>query len=199
MKFCMLLIVSLIMLAGCSNVSSETLTDENTTSNIATIEKIEPEMITYHHLYDNMDRGNQDFSDKTLAIEPKVNVTDFSRGDVVSFENEKEEKDISRVIALPGEKIMISKGQIYINGQKLDTFYGKAHRAGLDKESYFEKMDEAGVEYNKESMKEIFETNMEEIKLSDDEYYLIGDDWLRGKMIVITEEKFIGKVIGYIN
>lgn len=92
MKFCKVLIVSIIMLAGCSNVSSETLTDENTTPDIATIEKITPEMITYRHMYDNMDRGNHDYSGKTLAIEPNVNATDISRGDVVSFENEKKNK-----------------------------------------------------------------------------------------------------------
>lgn len=98
---------------------------------------------------------------------------------------------------MPGEKVKIVKGQIYINGYKLDTFYGKAHRAGLDKESYLKKMDESEKVYKEESRNEIFELNMEEIKLSDNEYYLIGDDWFRGKMVVVSEEKFIGKVIGY--
>lgn len=148
---------------------------------------------------DNMDRGNHDYYDKSLAIEPYMDVENIPRGDVVFFENENGEKDISRVVALPGEKIKISKGQIFINGQRLDTFYGIAHRAGLDKESYFEKMDEAGIEYSKEESTETFETNMEELKLSDNEYYIIGDDWFRGKMTVLTEDKLIGKVIGYIN
>jgi len=31
------------------------------------------------------------------------------------------ENEISRIVALPGEKIRIDKGQIYINGRKLDT------------------------------------------------------------------------------
>ncbi|MCM3387887.1 signal peptidase I [Ureibacillus chungkukjangi] len=199
MKLWTLFIVSLIMLVGCSNVSSETITDENSKPDIATIEHVTAEMITYHHMYDNMDRGNHDYSDKTLAIESNVNTTDISRGDVISFENEENDQDISRVVALPGEKVKITKGQIYINGLKLDTFYGKAHRTGLDKENYFKKMDEAGSEYNEEAKNEIFELNMEEIELSDNEYYLIGDDWFRGKRIVVTEEQIIGKVMGYTN
>jgi len=187
------------MMTGCSfNVSSEIITDEDTTPDIAIIENDGSEMLTHYHMYDNMDRGNNDYSDKTLAIDPSVNVTEISRGDVVFFDNEDGSTDISRVVALPGEKVKITKGQIYINGKKLDAFYGKAHRADLDKESYFEEMDNKGNEYNKKGMMEVFERSMEEIKLSDEEFYLIDDDWFRGKMMVLNEAKFIGKAIGYI-
>ncbi|KAB2336612.1 hypothetical protein F7731_09615 [Cytobacillus depressus] len=91
----------------------------------------------------------------------------------------------------------ITKGQVYVNGKKLNTFYGTAHRVGLDRESYFEQMDNEKSEYDKRDMMEVFETSRKEIKLSDDEYYLIGDDWLRGRMMVLKEDKFIGKVVGY--
>ncbi|WP_449536308.1 S26 family signal peptidase [Ferdinandcohnia sp. Marseille-Q9671] len=198
MKKSIFLIIMLLVMVGCSyNLSSETLTDDNTTPDVTTIENVGSEMITHHHMYDNMDRGNHDYFDKTLAIEKSINVSDISRGDVVFFDNEDGDKDISRVVALPGEKIEITKGQIFINGQKLDAFYGKAHRLGLDKKSYFEMMDNQGNDYNKKGMTEVFETSMKEIKLSDDEFYLISDDWMRGKKMVLKEEKFIGKVIGY--
>ncbi|WP_010676355.1 signal peptidase I [Bacillus timonensis] len=194
-----LMVFTVLIILGCSfNASSETLKDENTKPDVKVIESPSSETITYHHMYDNMDRGNHDYFDKTLAIEKSINASDLSRGDVVFFDNEDGDKDISRVVALPGEKIEITKGQIYINGQKLDAFYGKAHRFGLDEKSYFEMMDNQGNEYDKKGMAEVFETSMKEIKLSDDEYYLISDDWLRGKMMVLKEEKFIGRVVGYV-
>lgn len=59
-------------------------------------------------------------------------------------------------------------------------------------------MNNKGNEYNKKGMMEVFERSMEEIKLSDEEIYLIDDDWFRGKMMVLNEAKFIGKAIGYI-
>ncbi|MEH7385647.1 signal peptidase I [Bacillus sp. JJ1521] len=198
LMFILMSFIALIIL-GCSfNTSSKTLTDENTNQDVTVIENPSSEMITHHHMYDNMDRGNHDYFDKTLAIEKNINVSDISRGDVVFFDNKDGDKDISRVVALPGEKIKITKGQIYINGQKLDAFYGKAHRLGLDEKGYFEMMDNKGNDYDKKGMTEIFETNMKEVKLSDDEYYLIGDDWFRSKMLVLKEEKTIGKVIGYV-
>ncbi len=198
MKYKALFLSLLLVLAGCSvNTTTETITDKESTSDIATIENVGSGMIIHHHMYDNMDRGNHDYSEKSLVIDPNVNVSEISRGDIVFFSNQDSEKDISRVIALPGEKVSIDKGQIYINGKKLDTFYGKAHRAGLDNENYFEIMDEEGIEYNQEEMMRIFELSVDEIKLSDSEYYLIDDDWLRGKMTVLNEDEIIGEVIGY--
>ncbi|MFT4415422.1 signal peptidase I [Fredinandcohnia humi] len=186
------------MMVGCSfNASLETLTDNNTTPDVTIIENVEIDMITHHHMYDNMDRGNHDYFDKTLAIDTNIKVPEISRGDVVFFDNEAGEKDISRVVALPGEKFKITKGQIYINGKKLEAFYGTAHRVGLDMENYFKKMDNEGNEYDKKVMMEVFETSIKEINLSDDEYYLIGDDWLQSKMMILKEDKFIGKVVGY--
>ncbi|MFE8698762.1 hypothetical protein ACFYKT_20975 [Cytobacillus sp. FJAT-53684] len=58
-------------------------------------------------------------------------------------------------------------------------------------------MDNEGNEYDKKGMTELFERSMKEIKLSDEEFYLISDDWLRGKMIVLIKDKIIGKVTGY--
>ncbi len=190
--------VVLLFLAGCSlQTSMETLTDEYTTADIPTIETISQEMFLYHHNYDNMDRGNHDYTEKALVIESLVEGFKISRGDVIFYHNENGEKDISRIIALPGEKIKITGGQVYINSQKLDAFYGFAHRLGLDKDRYFEMMDEAGNQYNKNGMREYFETNMEQIKLASDEYYLIDDDWMRGKMRVIKEQDIVGFVLGY--
>ena len=98
---------------------------------------------------------------------------------------------------MPGEKITIKKGQIYIHDKMLDTFYGKAHRAGLDKETYLEAMkDSQGNDYDEKSATESFELNTEEMELADGEYYVVSDDWLRGSRTVLKVEELIGKVIG---
>lgn len=57
-----------------------------------------------------------------------VNITNLNRGDIIIF-NSIEEKDksshllIKRIIGLPGEKIKIQEGAIYINDQRLEEPY----------------------------------------------------------------------------
>jgi signal peptidase I len=47
------------------------------------------------------------------------------RGDIIVFHHPQggDRKLIKRVIALPGEEVEISKGQVYIDGQRLDESY----------------------------------------------------------------------------
>ncbi|MBD3363386.1 signal peptidase I [Candidatus Dojkabacteria bacterium] len=47
----------------------------------------------------------------------------YKRGDVVIFQKPDHPDFIKRVIALPGDKIMIQGGYIYINGQKITEAY----------------------------------------------------------------------------
>lgn len=57
----------------------------------------------------------------------------FSRGDVVIFQNEKQPNTflIKRIIGLPSEKIEIKDGKVFINGQVLDeTSYYSGETAG---------------------------------------------------------------------
>lgn len=79
---------------------------------------------------------------------------DPARFDIVvfrPFETEKRLYYIKRVIGLPGETIQITGGKIYINSEVLEEDYGK------------EKMIEAGIAEK-------------EIKLGEDEYFLLGDN-----------------------
>lgn len=199
MKKWFLIMVLIITLAGCSfDQSTKTITDGDTMLEVPIIEDVSPDMFTYQHRYDNMERGNHDYVEKELIINPNMNLSEISRGDVVFFEIKDGEKYISRVIGLPGEKIKITKGQIYINGKLLKTFYGKAHRFGLIKEDYFATMDEKGYVYNKEGMREVFEQSMEEIQLSDTGLFLVCDDWFRGVRMELTVEKLMGTVVGYL-
>ncbi|MCR5118105.1 MAG: signal peptidase I [Lachnospiraceae bacterium] len=78
---------------------------------------------------------------------------DPKRFEVVVFPYQYEEKTyyIKRVIGLPGEKVRIAEGVIYINGEPLIENYGA------------EVMKKAGIA----------ET---EIQLADDEYFVLGDN-----------------------
>lgn len=106
-------------------------------------------------------------------------------------------EQISRIVGLPSEKIQIKKGEIFIDSQFLDTFYGKAHRAGLEMKEYMKAMEEEDAEYHADSVEEIFEMDLEEMKLKSDEYFLISDDWLRGDMVRIDENQITGIILGY--
>lgn len=69
----------------------------------------------------------------------------FSRGDVVIFQNEKQPNTflIKRIVGLPSEKIEIKNGNVFINGQVLDeTPYYSGETAGntsviLEQDQYF--------------------------------------------------------------
>lgn len=205
-----------LVLAGCANGETvekdpdevkssdpdtetiEKVVDENTSPDIEVVETISPDMVTHRYTADHMDRGNHDYYDKPLVIDPNVNSADIQRGDVVFYEGKESEGEVARVVALPGEKVAIKKGQIYIDDKMLDAFYGKAHRAGLNQEAYIEKMKESqGNDYDEKSATEVFELNKEEIELTDDEYYVVSDDWLRGDQTILKAQELIGKVIGY--
>ncbi|UAL46440.1 MULTISPECIES: signal peptidase I [Sutcliffiella] len=197
MKYGVFLIMLLILMGCSSNSPAGTLSDKDTNPNVNIIKEVEPDWLKHHYLSDNMDRGNHDYYDQVLVIDPTVIPSSYTRGDIVFFSNSTNDQMISRVIALPGEKVSISDGQIFINNKKLDAFYGKAHRLGFDKNSYFPAMDKAGVEYNKEGMMDTFNTSMKERELSENEYFVVSDDWMRGTMQPLEQGDIIGKVLGY--
>jgi signal peptidase I, bacterial type len=79
---------------------------------------------------------------------------DPDRFDIITFYpqgREEEEYYIKRVIGLPGERIQISGNTIYVNGKVLEEHYGK------------EPMVDAGIAE-------------EEIKLGEDEFFVLGDN-----------------------
>lgn len=79
---------------------------------------------------------------------------DPDRFDIVTFYPQGRKEDeyyIKRIIGLPGERIQISGNTIYINGEVLKEDYGK------------EPMMDAGIAE-------------EEIKLGDDEFFVLGDN-----------------------
>lgn len=98
---------------------------------------------------------NDTLSDGDTVIINKIVYTfnDIKRYDIVAFKkvDTSEYYEIKRVIALPGETVQIKDGILYINGQKLDD-------VPID-----ERILMAGVASR-------------EITLSEDEYFVMGDN-----------------------
>lgn len=170
-----------------------TITDIDTVQDIPFVETIEPHMFVLEYLSDSMDWGNHDYSSHEIVVDPKVyEGEDIKRGDVILFENEEGHAIVSRIVAVPGEKMHIIEGQIFINGKKLDVFYGKAHRIGMEREEYNDAVKGTG-----NFLPASFDADMDAIVLNEGQYFVAGDDCLRGIRTVLNEESIAGKVLGY--
>ncbi|MCI5883687.1 MAG: signal peptidase I [Eubacterium sp.] len=96
------------------------------------------------------------------------------RYDIIVFHQSDTENYIKRVIALPGERIQITEGKIYINDRAVFDAYGNT------------KMEDGGIAEKT-------------IKLGEDEYFVLGDNRnaskdSRDKAVgVIKREQIIGK------
>ncbi len=98
---------------------------------------------------DNLQNGDQILLDKFVYV-----LSNPQSGDVVVFlpnGNEKSHYYVRRVIGVPGDKIQIKDGAVYINGKLYDEKIEVAS------------MEEAGIAG-------------EEITLGDDEYFVLGDN-----------------------
>jgi signal peptidase I len=197
--------------------AQEPLRDNVTKQDISAISPVEGKNV-YYHGYDNMDRGHHEFDGFDIVVDQTYyNTNPVQRGDIIYYQNPKlanskinlNENEISRVVALPGEKIRIDKGQIYINGRKLDTFYGQARRLGMNIEELQKASNQSDVadnirnnfKGNAKDLLESKETNIKEFKVPDGQYYIIGDDWFRSAdsrhFGTITKDSILGKVMGY--
>lgn len=109
------------------------------------------------------------------------NNLDFQRGDVIVYRNPKTFDDqtyyVKRIIGLPGENVKIQGGKVYINGAVLNEPY-----LSLDqetKEGYFLKENQ-------------------EIKISENSYFVLGDNRAHSsdsrEWGFLPKESIIGKV-----
>ncbi|MBD5515930.1 MAG: signal peptidase I [Lachnospiraceae bacterium] len=99
------------------------------------------------------------------------------RGDVVVFlpnGNQNSHYYVKRVVGLPGEKIQIREGNVYINGVL------------LEEDEEFSKMIDAGIAQN-------------ELELATDEFFVLGDnrnsseDSRSGNIGAVKKDTIIGK------
>jgi signal peptidase I len=197
-----------------------TITDKLTPAEPPQVE-IQENMILVDYRLDGMARLNLDYiSDEhgRLVIDPAFyEKKKPQRGDVVYYgrpnfdyksynpELNPPETNIARIIALPGESIEISDGQVYINGKRLNTFYGKASMWGQDEKEYFENIKKPGTgvclaECTK-GMKQYFHMNMKKVQVPAGSIFVMGDTWARSIDSQIfgplPVDLIKGKVLGY--
>nr|WP_272508351.1 signal peptidase I [Paenisporosarcina quisquiliarum] len=207
MKIVILVLLSLL-LVGCTP-ETETMTDEKTSPEIKMVTPDEKHLLVDWGS-DSMDRGNHDYNSIThskLVVSP--NYESLERGDVVFYKMVESEMNknsmipedyLGRVVGLPGETVKIMHGHVYINNNRLDTFYGEATRTGLTEEEYFENNDLSGV-VDVESVKRYFKTEMNPIQVKEGTVFVLVDQWWRGTdskdFGLLPVERIQGTVLGY--
>ncbi|MGO1059198.1 S26 family signal peptidase [Planococcus sp. FY231025] len=184
-------------------VEEPVLTDPETVADIPIFTEYDKPLEVFRFKSDAMDGGNHEYAAHPLLIDPAAyNEKDIARGDVVLYEyafSNGIRKTVSRVVGLPGENIAIQDGRIFIDGQKLDTFYGKAHRVGTSSAEEYQKWFEENTSPGSSTtgMEDVFQMDLGAFQLGEDEVFLIGDDWFRGSQHKLDVAEIQGEVIGY--
>ncbi|MEC0226625.1 S26 family signal peptidase [Paenibacillus alba] len=185
------LLFAALLVVLLSSCSEKEVDDKITTESIS---KVSPEIgTTVNPMSDAMDRGQHDLSRNVVVDVSYYKTHSVARGDIVYYEDQ----SVSRVVGLPSEKIKISNGQIYIDGAKLDTFYGTAHIRGYDYEHF--KGSDLEEKAKENLIAEIFKKNMKEITISTNEVFVVGDDWSRSNHSTfrnLAMKDLRGKVLG---
>ncbi|GIP40861.1 hypothetical protein J31TS4_41410 [Paenibacillus sp. J31TS4] len=181
----------LFLLVSCQ---ASSITDTSTPIDLPNLSPRSANERLVQPLNDNMDRGTSNPAMNTVIDFAHYQANHVERGDVIWYEG----KFLSRVVALPSEQVSIRKGQLLVNGHKLDTFYGKAHVGGMEEKEF--KRSDIGKKEKDVIVDEVYRLDMEEVALSDDEVFVVGDNWFRNepgstikKVKVRTVE---GKAIG---
>lgn len=128
------------------------------------------------------------------------------RGDVVVFKFPQDNRTdfIKRIIGLPGEKIKLEKGRVYINGQvlpreKIDDFVLRDHEGNAER---FHQYIETLPDGKQHKILEISDyepaDDMPEITIPKDNYFMMGDnrdrsDDSRISVGFVPEENLVGK------
>ncbi|RLQ89905.1 S26 family signal peptidase [Planomicrobium sp. Y74] len=166
------------------------LTDPDTVEEVEIFTEYTAPQEVFDYKYDGMDLGSGDYYQYPLLIDPSAyQEKEPARGDVIVYEAEffdGKSRTIGRIVALPGETVEVKDGQLYIDDQKLDTFYGRAHRRGLNSDEIYS----GGIE-------EILSQSIEAFTLGTEEVYVTGDDWFRSQQLVIEVDEIQAEVLGY--
>lgn len=200
-------LMTLLIIVGCSN--DEILTDSKTKNEIETIEKQGGNLEVFYEMNNMVSQGVEYYSKKILIDSNYYKSNSFSRGDVIYFNvpndlkvTESTKKQITRVVAVEGEKVTIKKGQVYINDMKLNSFYGQLRAAGMNEEEFFNKeIDACKEEVCKDGYREFFSTSVKDLIIPKGSIFVISDNSTRGYDSLtfgpLSVDQVIGKVLGY--
>ncbi|QTH44812.1 signal peptidase I [Cohnella sp. LGH] len=203
------IVAAVFLIAGCQN---KAIQDPYTLPKLQQVEPAEHQVIV--RLLNDAMLGKEVYSLKDLVVDPESYKNgNIQRGDVVYFfypaevlskYPEIELQQALRVVALSGETISMKRGQVFINGDKLDAFYGKD--MNNDVKVLKKKLKEPDLfDFEKENFNNLIRTveseNLEEQVVPEGMLFLLGDNRMRALDSYffgpIAEENIIGKVIGY--
>lgn len=203
------IVAAVFLIAGCQN---KAIQDPYTLPKLQQVEPAEHQVIV--RLLNDAMLGKEAYSLKDLVVDPESYKNgNIQRGDVVYFfypaevlskYPEIELQQALRVVALSGETISMKRGQVFINGNKLDAFYGKD--MNNDVKALKKKLKEPDLfDFEKENFNNLIRTveseNLEEQVVPEGMLFLLGDNRMRALDSYffgpIAEENIIGKVIGY--
>ncbi|MFT9848277.1 signal peptidase I [Aneurinibacillus sp. REN35] len=152
---------------------------------------------------------------RDLVIDTNYGDKDISRGDIIyhAFPDQTYVRNphhrgdgysLSRVIAFGGERVRMKRGQIYVNGKTLETFYGRFQHKGMDIERYLEthKNNWNKVDSTLKRAKKLPEANMREMIVPSGRVFVMDDDWIIGvdsrQFDALPLECIKGRVSGYL-
>lgn len=128
------------------------------------------------------------------------------RGDVVVFKFPQDNRTdfIKRIIGMPGEKIKLEKGRVYINGkvlprEKIEDFVLRDHQGNAERfHQYIETLPEGKTHKIIEISDYERADDMPEITIPKDSYFMMGDnrdrsDDSRISVGFVPEENLVGK------
>lgn len=172
--------------------------DERTSETLPSVPETENTFLLEWSI-DSMDRGNHDLITSVHGnLVVSEDIEPLERGDILYYQIQGENQ-LGRIIGLPGETVEIQEGQVFVDGKKLDTFYGVATSLGLTKDEYFERVTAENVDI--EAMEDYFNTSMEPVSVGENTVFVLVDMWWRGRDSreygPITFEQLQGKVLGY--
>jgi len=105
----------------------------------------------------------------------------YQRGDVVVFQRPGERDFIKRIIGLPGEKISIKNGNVYINGSQLTEEYIPSE-VRTNGGTFLETGDEFTIPEKSYFVMGDNRTNSEDSRY--DEIGFVSRDWMKGKVVM---------------
>lgn len=205
MKQLFLLIGSCLILTACQQkektIVIETIADTTTLENIPVVSSVGYTNIEY--LSDSMYRGHHEYTGTLVVDQDYYKDNKFQRGEVVFFKTPKTgHKHVARVVGLPGEKLEINDGQLFINNKKLEAFYAKAMNNGISDFHTYEKMMTANGNkiIGEKNWKEYFHRNLKTVIIAKNDLFILADNGWRiqdsYELGPIPQDYIVGKVLG---